>query len=65
MKPRFPLWVSLLQSAATTLAPSPEDDQAEQDAAIDACEPWVVRVGNVTLRVVYESPLDQRREGPA
>jgi hypothetical protein len=65
MKPHLPIWVGLLHSAAQALVPSAEDDQAERDTALARCEPWTVRVGGQTLRVVYEDALDLRGEWPS
>ena len=61
----MPLWVGLLQGAAQTLAPPAEGDEAAQAAAMDACEPWSVRIGDCTIHVIYEAAPPLRKEGPA
>jgi hypothetical protein len=63
MKPRLPLWVSLLQGAAQTLAPPDADEEAARTAAMHSCQPYVVYVAGHRLLVVYDPPLEPREEG--
>ena len=37
-------------------------EEAERDRALAACEPWSVRVGEWTLRVEYEDPIEPRED---
>jgi hypothetical protein len=64
MKSRLPLWVSLLQSSAATLAPPDAAEQAEQDDTAARCESYVVYVAGHRMRVVYDPPPAPRKEGP-
>jgi hypothetical protein len=62
MKPRLPIWVGLLHGAAQTLAPPDAAEEAARDAAMHSCEPYVVYVGGHRLLVVYDPPLESRKE---
>jgi hypothetical protein len=64
MRPRLPLWVSLLQGVAAALTPQDADEEAARTAAMNSGQPWVAYAGGHRLLVVYDPPPEPREEEP-